>query len=121
MKLFEIWAEYQTIMYSPRYFVGCSVYDENSQKPIDEIMLHANLPYSDYAKREEIGKNLAQLVLENHPFVEGDQILELRKEILPRERSVGIGDIRIPYTVHRYNPESRNFTKGFSERLKGKL
>jgi len=107
-------------MYQPRYFVGCSVHEGNSEDPQDEIYLHANLPYSDSTKREEIGKSLAKLVLEKHPFSDGDIIMNLRKDKLV-SRSAGIGDIRVPYTTHRYNPKSHAFEKGFSEQMQQKV
>ena len=101
-------------MYEPRSFVGCSIYEEKSEAPIDEIYLRANLPYLDAKGREEAGKNLASLVLEKTPFLDGDKIETIRKEKLPVSRSVGESlGLNINYTVHRYNSGDYHFEKGF--------
>ena len=73
-KRFEIWSEYQEIMFEPRSFVGCSVYDcsKREKEPLTEVMERGSL--GNNPENQNMGKNLAELVLRQFEFNEGDEI-----------------------------------------------
>lgn len=74
-KRFELWTEYQTIQFQPRRYVGSSVYEllEKSRRLIEEIFMESVSIYDD-PKNQQIGRNLAALVLKKFEYNEEDEI-----------------------------------------------
>ncbi len=88
-KRFEIWSEYQEIMFEPRSFVGCSVYDcsKREKEPLTEVMERGSL--GNNPENQNIGKNLAELVLKQFKFNEGDEIGTIDRRESSGLRSIG--------------------------------
>ncbi len=94
-KIFEIWQEHSYFWPTP--CVGCSIYEGNSKKLLDEITSTASWSI----KSRDIAKLLANHVLEKYRFSNEDIIKSLEYDQVFEKRREGS---RIADTTYRKNP-----------------
>lgn len=128
-KRFELWTEYQEIMFEPRRFVGCSVYElsQGTKNLLKEIYSDPVSIY-DNPKNQEIGRNLGELVLKQFEYNPGDEIGTIDQRVSSGLRSIESLLFPIFYSTSREPIEvpgrsplnyqnELTFAKGFIEYL----